>query len=83
MKTVQSEKLIIETDIMTSQHFGSKSFPFRLTQKQKEQKWARVDMNKKRFLRISTFFFLDISHRHYRFGLKGGFCWIVSRLFSL
>lgn len=51
------------------------------SKKQKEQKWARVDRNKKQLLTYIHIFFLDISHRHYRFGLKGGFCWIVSRFF--
>lgn len=57
MKTVQSQKLIIETDRMTSQHFGSNSLPFRLTQRnRKKRNGPGQTGTQNRFLRISTFF---------------------------
>lgn len=43
---------------MTSQHFGSNFSPFRgKLKKQKEQKWARVDSNKKQLLTYIHIFF--------------------------
>lgn len=82
MKTFQLQKLIIETDSMTSQHFGSNSFPFRLNQRNRVNRKARVDRNKrKQSHTYFHFFFFYISHRHYMFGLKGRLCWIVSHFF--
>lgn len=81
MKTFQLQKLIIETDSMTSQHFGSNSFPFRLNQRNRVNRKARVDRNEKTVSYLFPLFFFYISHRHYTFGLKGRLCWIVSHFF--
>lgn len=56
---------------MTSQHFGS----LRLTQRKRTETGQGRQEQKNSFLRIyphELFFFSDTSHRHYRFGSKGG-----------
>lgn len=55
---------------MTSQHFGS----LRLTERKRTETGQGRQEQKNSFLRIypHEVFFSDTSHRHYRFGSKGG-----------